>query len=332
MPQISIIIPVFNVENYLADCLHSVCSQTFSDLEIICIEDGSTDGSYQKLKQLASADSRITVFRHGENKGLAAARNTGIRHASSPWILFVDSDDVVAPKMCEEVLLAARKHGSDFLTYRHVAFPDGRTVPCSSGSGRVHEVTPMELLRMPAFAWTKFVKRTLFTEKNIWFPEGLDLEDTLVHWKLSLESEKPVLLDLILVFYRQRNSSVCYRKDWSRADSILVYDLVGSYLEESGRIERWKVTFYEKVLANFASLHAHYTTANPLLVPRVAEEARRRMTDQHWQVLCETDELLGWQRDYLIANCIPVKHGRGVAWAKARAFQWTRDVVRRLRH
>ena len=95
MPKVSVIIPVFNTEKYLTKCLDSVCNQTLSDIEIICVDDCSTDNSLNILKEYASKDNRIKLIEFKENKGAAVARNTGIIEAKGEYVGFIDSDDYV---------------------------------------------------------------------------------------------------------------------------------------------------------------------------------------------------------------------------------------------
>ena len=94
--NLSIIVPVFNVRNYLSDCIDSIISQSYSDFECILIDDGSTDGSGAICDEYAKKDSRIRVF-HKENGGVSSARNIGLDNASGEWIYFVDSDDQILP-------------------------------------------------------------------------------------------------------------------------------------------------------------------------------------------------------------------------------------------
>ena len=103
MTKISIIIPVYNVEEYLPECLDSIIAQTFSEIEIICVDDASPDNSGLILKKYAKEDSRFIIITHRTNQGLGPARNTGVAHASSPYIVFIDSDDYIAPNMLERL-------------------------------------------------------------------------------------------------------------------------------------------------------------------------------------------------------------------------------------
>ena len=118
-PLISIIIPVYNVERYLAQCLDSVINQTYRNLEIICVNDGTRDSSGQILEQYAQKDGRIVVIVQ-ENQGLSGARNTGLKHVHGKYIMFVDSDDWIELQTCEEAVIAAEKHNADLVMWSYV--------------------------------------------------------------------------------------------------------------------------------------------------------------------------------------------------------------------
>ena len=116
-PKISVIIPVYNVEKYLAECLDSCVNQTLRDIEIICVDDCSPDGSITILKKYAKKDSRIKIIRHETNMGLGAARNTGIANALGEYIWFVDSDDFIDMRACQILYDTACKNDADVLTF-----------------------------------------------------------------------------------------------------------------------------------------------------------------------------------------------------------------------
>ena len=112
--KISIIIPVYNVEKYLHECLDSIINQTFKDLEIICVDDGSTDKSSEILEEYEQKDKRFTVISQ-PNKGVSAARNRGMQQAKGKYIMFVDSDDYIASNACELIYNSAEEKRCDIL-------------------------------------------------------------------------------------------------------------------------------------------------------------------------------------------------------------------------
>ena len=117
-PLISIIIPVYNVEKYLAQCLDSVIHQTYANLEIICVNDGSKDSSRKILEQYGQTDSRIIVIDQ-KNQGLSGARNTGLTYVHGKYVMFVDSDDWIELETCEEAVKAAENHHADMVMWSY---------------------------------------------------------------------------------------------------------------------------------------------------------------------------------------------------------------------
>lgn len=115
--KISVIIPVYNVENYLRQCLDSVINQTLKEIEIICVNDSSSDGSLAILEEYAAKDSRITVISQ-PNGGAGAARNNGMAHSHGKYLSFLDSDDFFEPDMLEEAWKKAEADAADFVVYR----------------------------------------------------------------------------------------------------------------------------------------------------------------------------------------------------------------------
>ena len=114
MSMISVIVPVYKTEKFLSDCIKSILNQTYHDLEVILVNDGSPDSSGQICEEYAKKDSRIKVI-HQENAGVASARNTGLNLAAGEYITFVDSDDYICPQMYEEMLKCAKKNHCDLV-------------------------------------------------------------------------------------------------------------------------------------------------------------------------------------------------------------------------
>lgn len=186
MPKISIIIPVYNTENYIEKCLESIINQSFSDIEIICINDGCTDGTSAILKKYAQKDSRILLLEQ-ENAGAAAARNNGLKHVSSPYIMFCDSDDSYEPEMCESMYNCITNN------------PDFDMVICDCNvdiMDNVNRVTDAEHIKrhynnlfgnikldsqnkadVKVFLWNKFFKKSIIDKYNLTFPNLFSGED-----------------------------------------------------------------------------------------------------------------------------------------------------------
>ena len=115
MVKVSIIVPVYNVEKYISRCLNSLINQTLDDIEIICVNDCSTDNSFETVKEYAVKDSRFVLIEHEINQGLGSARNSGIGIASGKYIIFIDSDDYIDTDYCEKLYNTAKKYDADIV-------------------------------------------------------------------------------------------------------------------------------------------------------------------------------------------------------------------------
>ena len=134
MVKVSVIIPVYNVEPYLKQCMDSVVGQTLKDIEIICVDDGSTDGSLDILREYAAEDNRIQIIEQ-KNAGAGAARNNGMRHATGKYLSFLDSDDFFEPRMLEKAYDLAEKDQADFVAYKSDQYHTEKKTVCFSRLG-----------------------------------------------------------------------------------------------------------------------------------------------------------------------------------------------------
>lgn len=126
-PRVSIIVPVYNAEKWLADCLESALGQSVADIEVIAVDDGSTDASLEILRSFAERDPRLKVLVNEKNRGQAATRNRGIDVSTGRWIAFLDNDDQLAPDFCKVLLAEAEKSGADIIKGRtRITEPDGQ--------------------------------------------------------------------------------------------------------------------------------------------------------------------------------------------------------------
>ncbi len=210
-PLLSIIVPVYDVENYLQKCIDSILAQTFTDFELILVEDGSPDGCPALCDAAAAKDARIRVL-HQKNGGLSAARNAGLDAARGAWIGFVDSDDYIAPEMYEAMYQAVQNTGAD-LALCDYAEVDEAGVPCQSMHVRLgkKDFTGRELLKnatdsMIQPAWNKLYRRAVFAQLR--YPEGKLNEDLFLIPKICLQIQKAVVMPKALYYYVQRGGSI----------------------------------------------------------------------------------------------------------------------------
>ena len=204
LPLVSVIVPVYNVEDYLEQCLKSICGQTLSNIEIIIIDDGSTDRSGQICDAFAASDSRIKVI-HKKNEGLAAARNDGIALARAEYIMFVDSDDWVEPGFCELPYRIAEENGAELVAFsicginkRGTAL---RQIACpTEGFITKEDALTKDWPFVGVMAWNKLYRNYLFD--GIRYPVGHLSEDTATTHRVIYKAQSIYLLDRQLYNYR----------------------------------------------------------------------------------------------------------------------------------
>lgn len=211
--KISVIIPVYNVEEYLEKCLESVINQTYKNLEIIIVDDGASDICKQICEKYEQKDKRITVI-HTPNQGIASARNTGIKNITGDFIGFVDSDDIVHKTMFEELYNCIKEKQADIAICQYEPFyAEKKIIEKNEENEQIQEYQNedgiKELLKdnkIASHLWNKLYKKELW--KDIYFPEGKTLEDIAVMYKIFAKSNKIECMDKKLYYYRQRGTSI----------------------------------------------------------------------------------------------------------------------------
>lgn len=225
LDKISVIIPIFNVQKYLHDCLTSIIDQSYSNLEIILIDDGSTDGSLAICQNYQQQDSRIHVF-HQNNLGTGSARNYGIHIASGKYIMFVDADDFIGPDHIKHLYQQIHEYKSDIacsLLYRMNSqctyyFFVNHSQDSFNGVYTPQQWVRLELTKPPYYtylaSWAKLYKRSLF--KNINFPNNSFAEDAATVWKLYLTAKRISFCNIGDYCYRIRDDSATKSKQFAQ--------------------------------------------------------------------------------------------------------------------
>lgn len=205
---ISVIVPVFNVAGYLPQCVDSILSQNYGDLEVILIDDGSTDGSGEICDRYAALDSRVRVI-HQKNGGAAAAKNAGLRLATGEYLAFADSDDYLEPGAYGFLMKVLLETGADAVqgSFREVYRNRAEEQRISEEILEGYDY----LLRFPkdfscALLWNKLYRRALFD--GVFFEEGHKIDDEYFTYQGFLQPRKVVRADRIVYNYRKRASSV----------------------------------------------------------------------------------------------------------------------------
>ncbi len=210
-PLITVVIPVYNVESFLKECLISVMHQTYDNLEILAVNDGSTDTSRAVMEPLAEQDARIQIL-DKPNGGLSDARNFGIAHAKGEYICFIDGDDTIADTYVEK-MYDALKDGADISACdMEYVYEDGHREYSSGGDFTQSSVKEMpSLIRINNSACNKLFRTALFDE--IQYPKGKLYEDLATVPIQIYRSESVVKVNEPLYFYRQRSGSIQHKID-----------------------------------------------------------------------------------------------------------------------
>jgi glycosyltransferase involved in cell wall biosynthesis len=323
--KLSIIIPVYNVRQWLEETVNSVLNQTFRDFELILVDDGATDGSGELCDAFAVMDSRVRVI-HQENAGVSAARNAGLDAARGAFIGWVDSDDIIEADMFQRLVMLAESHNADIVQCQH---DRAGTLNASSRTNAV------EVLGGPGFVRRMFTKRSgaytnqvslcnkLFRRElfnDIRFPRGQVYEDEMQTYKVCLKAEKIVETEDVLYHYVKRENSIITGETHKKMlDKQKALEDRLNYLPE-------KLPDLEAVCAqSFLGFSANilcqmYKQDDVLSVQQGIERllAYRKKLKEH---------ISKYDRIYLRR----LKSKRGIHWVLSNDFEPIQKIIRRLK-
>lgn len=257
-PKVSIIIPIYNSEKYLYQCLNSLIYQTIQDIEIICVNDGSSDNSSLILNEFSKKDNRIIILNQ-ENKGQSSARNLGLKHAKGEYIGFLDSDDYAKIDMYEKLYNLAISNSCDIamcsITTLNEKTQDINSFdpylslnifPKRLESKTFHYSSCKDFLfRICVVPWNKIYKSSFLKEKNIKFAQNLSFEDNLFCLEALIKSDKISILKEPLVIYRLfSDTSVTFgSNDKKKLDYFKILDLERNLLISENIYKEYKNAF-----------------------------------------------------------------------------------------
>lgn len=254
MLKVTIIVPVYNVEKYLARCLDTLISQTLSDIEIICVNDGSTDNSLNVLTQYQKFDSRIKII-NKNNGGLSSARNAGIDAANGKYILFVDSDDWVSSIQAEHLYNNAEKNNSDVVIYDFVcnSFNDKKYTLLTvkdywnkfvDTPFNIESIDSSSYKLLPVSSCLKLYRTDFINKNKIRFVEGMIFEDVPFWAEIYTKARRITYLPEVHYFYRINSvNSITKRNNRNYFDIIRAYSMVEDILKKAGYWEKYQIPF-----------------------------------------------------------------------------------------
>ena len=259
MIKVSVVVPVYNVAEYLEKCVDSLMAQTYKNIEIILVDDGATDHSGRICDEYRSKDERIKVI-HKENGGLSSARNEGIEAATGEYIAFVDSDDFVAENYIEKLLAACVENGckvSACAYYEYYSQDDMRFVGGEGSAVKSREDAVKDIFTMKneicVVAWNKLYAKELFADNKIRYPEGKIHEDVFTTYKFCAAADKVAYINEPLYFYVQRAGSIMGQTfSKKRLQLIDAVESIAPFVKENSPVFDKEYEFY--VFLNYLTL------------------------------------------------------------------------------
>ena len=305
-PMVSIIVPVYNVERYLRQCLDSLVNQTYQNIEIICVDDGSTDASSEILTEYALRSSKVRVIRQ-ENSGLSAARNVGFSFAMGEYVMYVDSDDWIDVRTCEKAVFKAKEHAADLVMWPYIREFPNRSAPKAifSEEKTFHAAECRELQRRmigllgtelahPENAdalctvWGKLYLRELIAQNDIYFTDLQRIgtyEDGLFNLHYLAHVKNATYIPDYLSHYRKNSGMTSkYRKELAAQWKNLFSDM-RSYIE----LEKCGSDF-DAALNNRISLSIIGLGLNALALPNreASREIRGILSEKKYRAAIKT--------------------------------------------
>ncbi|KUO13558.1 bifunctional glycosyltransferase/CDP-glycerol:glycerophosphate glycerophosphotransferase [Streptomyces sp. DSM 15324] len=287
MPRFSVIVPAYKVQAYLHECLESVLSQSWTDLELIAVDDCSPDACGEIIDEFAARDPRVRAVHLPENAGLGRARNAGMRVAVGDYLLFLDSDDTLTPDALRAIADRLKETGEpDVLVYDYArTYWTGEaernkvaSVLGEQGPAPFRLEDRPELLRLLMVAWNKACRREFVDRTGLAFPPGY-YEDTPWTYPVLMAAESIATLDRVCVHYRQRRrGNILSTTSRKHFDVFEQYDRVFAFVEERPELARWRPVLFRRMVDHFTTIFAKRDR-----LPRAARAEFLRRARTHYR-------------------------------------------------
>ena len=333
-PKISIIIPVYNVEKYLRQCLESVIGQTLQELQILCVDHSSTDGSLEILKEFAEKDPRVEIVScENTGGGPGQARNAGLSLVKSKYLYFVDSDDWLDTTLCEKAYYRLEQSEADVLFfYAHDIYESG-VEKCFCGDDMnnwTQQSVAEDFCNFPGAPWTRVIRTAYLKNVDFRFPEGNLPEDNYYHWVSLVHQPRVLFLPQKLYYYRHRAGSQVGQQGEYVANLALVFALNKQYLIGIDKYEE----FREKLLfQKFCAIHWAYNYVFPEYRDKVKQNILGTIDDDEIAYIKEEKNLPKQVRDHYLdlLNLTPDTQYADVTWLKRTNYRFFRSLVKFLK-
>ncbi|MBQ2654652.1 MAG: glycosyltransferase [Methanobrevibacter sp.] len=258
MVKVSVIMPVFNAEEYLKESIDCILNQSLSDWELICVDDGSSDSSLDMLNDFKTKDERIKVY-HQENRGGGAARNVALTHATGEYVYFMDADDSIKENALEKLYQLCEEKNLDFTIFKAINYDED--------TDRYYETPDYSMEKIAEFAkdkifafedlgdlifnitvtpWSKFYNREFVEKSGAQFAEGLIFHDNVFFWEVLFNAKRIFFLDEFLYTRRRHSASSTGAGDKRYANIIIIVNRNIELFFKYGQFEKFKHILYNK--------------------------------------------------------------------------------------
>lgn len=256
--KISVIVPVYNVEPYIADCLNSIIHQSFQDIEIICVDDCGSDNSMDIVEQFAKDDNRIKILRHKENQGQSVARNTGMKIATGKYIAFVDSDDTIEKDYLSKLYDAAEKSGADVTECGYFVERKNKFIYYTLSPQNYNNFYDILAHITKCFVWTRLWRSDFLKKHNLQFYSSIYFEDILFVVKAAYYAKNWTIIDYAGYYYRVVPTSTTNdptKEDKRDKDMLFVLNELHAFAQHIGLAQEKKNIFYNFIAKQCISPH-----------------------------------------------------------------------------
>lgn len=258
-PKVSITLPVYNVERYLRPCLDSIRQQTLREIQIICVNDGSTDRSLDILREYAKNDLRFEII-DKQNGGLSSARNAAYPLVRGKYLMLVDSDDWLAPTACQKLFLRAEQSRADMVVFNVEHLDENQKSVWTSTQtleNAVHSIEEKNRLLQTLLptVWSKFYSTSFWLNHYIHSPDGIDCgEDLAITWQAVTLAKKIVGLPDVLYYYRclRRESISNNRSQKNLSDVVASFEVIKKFLKQHDFYDSYQTTYHQQKLSHLS--------------------------------------------------------------------------------
>lgn len=237
MIKVSIIVPAYNVDKYIEKCLNTLVNQTLKEIEIIVVNDGSTDRTKQEIQKFVEKYPEKIIYLEKENGGLSDARNYGMPYAKGEYIGCIDSDDYIEENMYEEMYKKAKEENSDMVECDFIwEYPDKQRIDV----GKIYNNKKEAMIYARVVAWNKIIRREIIEKQQIQYPKGLRYEDVEFFYKILPSLEKISFAKKPFIHYIQRENSIANTQNERVKEIFDIWNNVLEYYKNNNIYDEYK--------------------------------------------------------------------------------------------